>query len=190
MTSVRDATPSDLPATARVLAAAFDEYPWTRWSIPADDYTERLEELQRIYLGHALEHGLVLVLVDEDQLGVVALLAPDAPEPSEETQTRITQLLGDRLERLITTELPPRPDGAWDLATVGVHPDAWGNGVASALLREALRRLDELEQLVSLKTSDPRNVRLYSRHGFEVAATTHVPDGPVVYSMTRESSGV
>lgn len=187
MTSVRDATSSDLPTAARVLAGAFDEYPWTRWSIPSDGYRERLEELQRIYLGHALEHGLVLV--DEGQLGVVALLAPDAPEPSAETQTRIAHLLGDRLERLITADLPPRPDGAWDLATVGVHPDAWGNGVASGLLREALRRLDELEQPVSLETSDPRNVTLYTRHGFEVTATTQVPDGPVVYSMTRQIAG-
>lgn len=181
--SVREATAADVPGAARVLAAAFDQYPWTRWSIPADGYTERLEELQAIYLRHAVETGIVLV--DEAGHGVAALLPPEAPEPRVEAQSRIAELLGDRLELLMTTQLPPRPSGAWDLATVGVHPNSWGRGTASALLAEGLHRLDERGAAVALETSDPRNVTLYSRHGFDVSATTRIPGGPVVHSMAR-----
>ncbi len=68
---------------------------------------------------------------------------------------------------------------------MGVHPTAWRTEVASALLAEALRRLDDRGASVSLETSDPRNVTLYSRHSFEVTATTQVPEGPVVCSITR-----
>lgn len=180
---VRDAIADDIPIAARTLAAAFNDYPWTRWSIPAVNYAERLEELQGIYLNHALKYGLVLV--DDEKSGVAALLPPDAPEPSEADQKRIAQLLEDRLDVLLTAELPQRPAGSWDLATIGVHPESWGRGIASAILTEGLRRLDSARAATSLETSDARNVALYARHGFNVTATTDIPNGPAVHSMLR-----
>ena len=33
---IRPAATSDLDAAARVLAAAFETYSWTRWTVPAD----------------------------------------------------------------------------------------------------------------------------------------------------------
>lgn len=35
--AMRTATQQDVPAAARVLTAAFADYPWTRWTVPADD---------------------------------------------------------------------------------------------------------------------------------------------------------
>lgn len=190
-TSLRDALPSDLPAAARTLAAAFDDYPWTRWSIPEDRHAVRLEELQSIYLEHALSCGVVLL--DEDMNrgvdGVAALLPPHAPAPADAAQARIVRLLGDRLETFLSVELPPRPPEAWELATLGVHPSARGRGVGSALLAEGLRRVDAAGGSCVLETSDPRNVELYSRHGFAVTETTQIPEGPVVHSMQRLPGG-
>lgn len=185
---VRDATAADVPRAARTLSAAFDDYPWTRWSIPAAHYAERLEELQGLYLLHALGYGFVLV--DDEQRGVAAFLPPDAPEPSVVAQGRIAELLGDRLPALAATELPERPAESWDLATIGVHPDNWGQGVASAIIAEGLRRLDDSRAATSLETSDARNVALYSRHGFTVTATTEIPNGPVVHSMLRGAADI
>ena len=188
MTShARRATVADIPLAARVLARAFDEYPWTRWSIPADGYAQRLEALQDIYLRHALRCGLVLV--SEDAHGVAALLPPDAPALPHEDQARIAELLGDRLAALVSAELPAAPSGSWELATLGVHPRSWGRGCGSALLAGALQEVDRSEaRTVSLETSDPRNVALYERHGFGLTATTHIPDGPVVHSMVRPTT--
>ena len=104
ITRVRRAAAADIPPAARVLGCAFDEYPWTRWSIPADGYAQRLEGLQEIYLRHALRCGLVLVTEDVD--GVVALLPPDAPAPPDVDQARIAELLGERLAVLVSAELP------------------------------------------------------------------------------------
>lgn len=183
---VRNATPDDIQSAARTLAAAFDDYPWTRWSIPAANYAERLEELQSLYLHHALACGLVLV--DDERRGVAAFLPPDAPEPSAVTQGRIAELLGDRLQALLGAELASRPAGSWDLATIGVHPDSWGNGVASAIITEGLRRIDSFREATSLETSDARNVSLYSRHGFTMTTTTEIANGPVVHSMLRNAA--
>ena len=94
--SLRDARPADLPAAAHTLATAFDDYSWTRWSIPEDHHAERLEELQSIYLEHALSSGIVLVSEHLD--GVAALLRPHSPAPADAAQARIADLLGDRLD--------------------------------------------------------------------------------------------
>ncbi|WP_341395336.1 GNAT family N-acetyltransferase [Arthrobacter sp. G119Y2] len=180
---LRSATAADLPQAARTLALAFDRYPWTRWSIPADRYEARLEELQTLYLKHALCHGLVLI--DEEVRGVGAFLPPDTPEPGGDTQARIAELLGNRLEILMGLQLPSLPSDAWNLATLGVHPGSAGKGLGSAIISEGLRQIDGIGP-VGLETSDERNVQLYERHGFTITATTHIPGGPSVYSMRRD----
>ena len=162
---VRPAVPSELDSAARVLAAAFDRYPWTRWALPEDRYAERLEEIQRLYLGHALDHGIVLV--DDQVLAVAAFLPPDTPAPAEQIQQRIVELHGSRLAALSALPRPDPPAGCWTLETVGVDPAHQGSGMGTKV------------------TADKRNVRLYQRLGFATAATTTIPDGPIVYSMTR-----
>ena len=133
---------------------------------------------------HALRCGLVLVTEDVD--GVVALLPPDAPAPPDVDQARIAELLGVRLTVLVFASFPLRRRAPGQLTTLGVHPGSWGRGCGSALLAGALQEADRAEaRTVSLETSDPRNVALYERHGFDLTATTHIPDGPVVHSMVR-----
>lgn len=187
MSSTRLATIDDVPAAARTLALAFADYPWTRWTVPADDHAARLEELQALYLGYAVRHGLVLV--DDALAAVAALLLPDAPAPPDAVQARVAELHGDRLERVLGVETPGRPAGAWDFATLGVRPDRWGGGLGSTVLAAALVLVGEKDPsaAVALETSDPRNVRLYERHGFAVTAHIEAPGGPDVFSMLREA---
>ena len=180
----RRATAADVPAAARTLAAAFHDYPWTRWAVPQDGYAERLAALQEIYLEHALAHGIVVVHEPVD--AVVALMPPDAPAPPDDVQERVAALHGPRLQAVATAELPPpRPD-AWVLATVGVLPSLQGTGLGTAVCRAALRELDlHGAPAVALETSDARNLTFYERLGFVRTATTQIVDGPVVHSMHR-----
>lgn len=184
--SIRPATTEDLDDAAGLLAAAFHDYPWTRWSIPAEGYSERLEELQRLYLAHALDHGLVLV---ESQLrAVAAFLPPNAPAPTEAIQERVGELLGERLALLAQLSLPAAADGAWTLETVGVDPADQGAGLGTAVIAAGLELIDERSSGtagVALQTSATSNERLYQRLGFTTATTTAIPRGPVVYSMAR-----
>lgn len=183
--AIREATTADIPAAAATLAAAFAEYPWTRWSIPSEGYESRLRELQAVYLAHALEHGTVLV--SEDVSGVIAVLPPGCPEPTEDKQSRVAELMGDKLMMVFGTELPARLPDSWDLATIGVHPEHAGKGLGSALLLEALSRIAASEHpRVSLETSAASNVALYKRHGFTVTHHTQIADGPEVHTMAAE----
>ncbi|GGM44164.1 GNAT family N-acetyltransferase [Promicromonospora citrea] len=180
---VRRASSSDLDRAARVLAAAFDAYPWTRWALPAEGYRERLEEVQRLYLGHAAEHGAVLV--DDGVRAVAAFLPPDAPDLAEAVGRRVAELHGQRWASLVALELPALPPQAWVLATVGVDPAHRGAGLGTAVVRAGLKVADEAGAPVGLETSDERNVRLYERLGFATVAVTQVPDGPAVHTMVR-----
>ncbi|RBQ18598.1 GNAT family N-acetyltransferase [Spongiactinospora rosea] len=180
---VRPARSSDLAPAAGVLAEAFAEHAWTRWVLPADGYAERLEEMQRLYLTHALAHGLVLV--DEQVRAVAAFLPPDAPEPAAPIRQRLAELYGSRLTALAELALPDAPAGSWALETVGVRPAHQGTGLGTAVTSEGLSMIDERGEAVALRTSDERNVRLYERLGFTIVATTEIPDGPIVYSMVR-----
>lgn len=179
----RTALPADIAEAARTLAAAFDDYAWTRWAIPAEDHHARLERLQSLYLEHALAHGIVLV--DDDVDAVVAVTPPDMPAPDEQTSAEIARLHGDRLAALAEVRLPARREGSWDFATLGVRPSRQGVGLGSAAVTAALERVAEIdrEAVVTLETSDERNVALYERHGFVVFARTVIDTGPVVFSM-------
>lgn len=168
-----------------MLAAAFANYPWTRWALPSDRYADRLEEVQRLYLAHALEHGIVMV--DDGVRAIAALLPPDGPAPPERTQRRVVELHGSRRGALAGLVLPRPPAGAWTLETVGVHPAHQGAGLGTALVTASLRAVPPSTGLVALETSDQRNVRLYERLGFATLATTEIRDGPVVHSMVRGS---
>lgn len=179
---IRSADALDIPGASAALADAFELYPWTRWSIPADGYMQRLERLQAIYLSHAVEHGIVLVSEKVD--GAAALLPAHCPAPRPILQEEIGELMGDRLGVVFGVQLPPRPKNSWDLATLGVAKSSAGRGLGSALLEECLSRAAALgAPRVSLETSAERNVELYERRGFDVLHRTAIKDGPVVYSM-------
>lgn len=180
--SISLAGSDDLPVAADTLAAAFAEYPWTRYVIPEDDYAGRLRALQLLYLEHARQHGIVGVTDSVD--GVIALLPPDAPDPGAGTVQDIIALHGDRIGRLGHGEgAPPTGDpgagrpAAWRLETLGVHPDRQGDGLGGALVRFGLDTAARRgAREIVLETSDPRNVRLYERHGFSTIAHSAASD--------------
>lgn len=70
---------------------------------------------------------------------------------------------------------------------LGVTPEAQGHGIGSRLLRARTARLDASRRPAYLETATEANVRLYSRHGFEVTAEFHPrPDAPKNWAMWRE----
>ncbi|HEY0709177.1 MAG TPA: N-acetyltransferase [Polyangia bacterium] len=72
------------------------------------------------------------------------------------------------------------------LYLLAVDPDDQGRGFGSALLESGLERVDQQGTGAFLETSNPRNLSLYQRHGFEVATSLQVhPSAPTVWSMWR-----
>jgi ribosomal protein S18 acetylase RimI-like enzyme len=75
----------------------------------------------------------------------------------------------------------------WYLAVLGVRPDRQGHGIGGALLEAGLARADADGLPCYLESSNPRNVGLYERHGFEITAEHWLPDGPVFTYMWRKA---
>ncbi len=186
---VRRATHDDLARAATTLGAAFADYPWTRWTVPADDHAGRVEALQRLYLEYlAIPHGTVWV--DEPVRAVSAFVPSDLPALPDAALARMVQLHGDRLPHLesATARTAGYADpAAWSLATVGVAPEHRGGGLGEAVCRAGLDHLDAQRQACDLETTVARNVRLYERLGFRTVARTAIPGGgPTVWTMHRE----
>lgn len=74
----------------------------------------------------------------------------------------------------------------WYLAMIGVDPARQGLGYGSAILKESLRRCDEEGVMAYLESSNPRNVPLYERYGFEVMGFVQPGDFPGIYPMVRQ----
>lgn len=191
---IRRATPDDVPAAARVLARAFADYPWTRWSVAADGHAARLVALHTTYLTElGIPYGRVDVAADDDAITAAAVWMPSDAAIPDHVLARVGQAVarysGDRAD--VTARAEPllaahRPTGAHlTLATVGVDPAAQGHGAGSALLAAGLRAADRRAVPAYLETSAEANVGLYRRHGFEVTAVVDLPDGPRTWCMLR-----
>ena len=77
----------------------------------------------------------------------------------------------------------------WYLALVGVDPARQGLGLGSAILKESLKRCDADGVVAYLESSNPKNIPLYERHGFEVMGVIQPGDFPPLYPMLRPAGG-
>lgn len=192
MTEFRLATSADIEVAADTLSKAFEDYAWTRWTVAPDDYLHRVKRIQAICLCDvALPYGMVIV--NDDLAAVLALSSLDAHDRVDpHVWQRICEAMGELSAAGIELDLPrPVVADSWELSTVGVAPDFQGKGLGSKIIGYALDTLDVSigsTAPVRLETSDPRNVRLYQRHGFRLYAETTPPQGPRVWSLQRGHS--
>ncbi len=82
----------------------------------------------------------------------------------------------------------PKHQPHWYLFFLGVLPAMQGMGLGSAILEATLSRVDDTGVAASLDNSNPKNTRLYERHGFRVL-NEYRPraDAPPILSMWRDA---
>ncbi|MFE7631123.1 GNAT family N-acetyltransferase [Kocuria sp. NPDC057446] len=182
----RPATTADLPRLADVLVDAFNDYPWTNWTIPDQDRHQRIRTLQLLYLRHAgLSYGMVWTV--PDHTAVAAFLPSPTPDLPSAVLEQVTHAHGDRLAALLEAEelvAARRPAHDWVLATVGVAPTAQGRGLGRTVVSAGLEAIDRQGGTCLLETSNPQNLPFYRRLGFAIEAVVTTP-GPPVWIMTR-----
>ena len=186
---VRQVSHEDAARAVSVQVMAFSSDPVMRWLFPeAHDYLEGFPAFARAFGGLAFENGTAYEAGD---FGGVSLWLPPGvhvdPGPVEALFKEVlTPALRDEsfgmLEQMDRYHIE---EPHWYLPMIGVDPSHQGKGMGSALLRHSVALCDEKGLPAYLESSNPANVPLYERHGFEVLAEIQVGASPVVSPMLR-----
>jgi ribosomal protein S18 acetylase RimI-like enzyme len=114
--------------------------------------------------------------VESDREAMLAV----AGEMARETKLPTLGEVGDTMAAY-------HPEGPhWYLAMIGVDPAHQGRGWGSAVLKASLERVDDEGAVAYLESSNPKNVPLYERFGFEVMGFVQPGDFPGLYPMIRQ----
>lgn len=78
------------------------------------------------------------------------------------------------------------PDEAhWYLPAIGVEPRLQGKGYGSALLARGIEICDSQHVAAYLEATNPANIPLYQRFGFEVVGEIQAGSSPAITPMFR-----
>jgi ribosomal protein S18 acetylase RimI-like enzyme len=147
--------------------------------------------LTNAFAGKAFANGSAYFV---DGYGGAALWLPPNVLPNEEALlTVLTSTISEhRLQHALMLfekmgdSHPQEPH--WYLPLIGVDPTRQARGYGSALMTHALQRCDHEQKLAYLESSNPRNLSLYIRHGFEFG-TIQAGDSPPMFPMLRKPRG-
>jgi GNAT superfamily N-acetyltransferase len=186
---VRPATEAERRSVCDVVTLAFVTDPLARWAIPDPTrYLASFPAFVDAFGGPGLAHDASYVA---NGLRGAALWLPPGVEPDDESMNAIMArtVAGDVLPDLAALfeqmggYHPHEPH--WYLPMIGVDPAQQGRGYGAALMRHAVQRFDAEGSLAYLESSNPRNISLYQRHGFEILGTVQVGASPTVTPMLR-----
>jgi GNAT superfamily N-acetyltransferase len=187
---VRVATTDEQLDAESVILLAFSTDPMARWSLGrAERYLAVMPQLVRAFGGRAFAAGTAHVV---EGFGGAAMWLPPGVEADVE---RLTAIMEEQAEpsvlpdaRRVFEQMDQyHPEGpVWYLPLIGVDPAAQNQGHGSALLAYALARVDEDGLPAYLESSNPRNITLYQRHGFEILGTIQVGSSPRLVPMLRQ----
>ena len=190
----RRCTAADVPAVVDLLVQAFDQDPTWSW-VFADP--RRRPEQQGLLWQALVDGAMRLGGVWQNGSGTAASvwIPPECSELSEEQDealTRdLTELLGDGAARVLRVleafeAAHPHREPHWTLSLLGTLPSATGRGYGLRLLADNLAEIDAANLPAYLEASNPVNVGLYQRYGFELFGSFTLPDGgPDVATMWR-----
>jgi ribosomal protein S18 acetylase RimI-like enzyme len=190
---IRNARSTEIPRVVSTIVAAFITDPVARFAwLSPHDHLRAMPRATREFARGSFEHGTAYV--SADHCGA-ALWFPPGVHPNAESLERVFRetAKAEHLDDLLRTFEkmgqchPDEPH--WYLPMVGVEPNAQGKGLGGALMRHAVARCDRQGALAYLESSNPRNISLYERHGFEVMGQIQVGSGPLVTPMLRRPRG-
>lgn len=188
-TEIRSATPDEMSQAVAAIVAAFLTDPIARFAWPSPhDHLRAMPLATREFAGGSFEHGTAYVSAD---FCGSALWLPPGVHPNGEAlegvfrDTAKAEHLDDLLATFEKMEQWHPEEPHWYLPLVGVEPNAQGKGLGAELMRHAVARCDQEGALAYLESSNPRNISLYLRHGFEVMGEIQVGAGPLVTPMLR-----
>ena len=190
-TTIKTALESDKDGTFGALTLAFSTDPMARWSLPdPSKYLTAFPSITKAFGGSAFERGTAYIA---NGFVGAALWLPPCVQSDEESLTRLfDENVGDDIKEHLPGIFeqmekfhPTEPH--WYLPMIGVDPAHQGAGVGSALMTEGLKAVDRDGLIAYLESSNPKNISLYERHGFEVIGEIQSGSSPVLRPMLRKA---
>jgi len=194
--ATRRATPDDAARISHLLAASFSRDPIFNWMTRVSG---RAEALNRFFFWVMRERAIPLgeTWMTSDGYAAVSWIAPyaEAKPDNFRDELRLLSVLlsltgvsrfarGAAMAKAMEHAHPPEP--YFYLAFVGVAPRFQGTGLGTTLLENTLARVDAAGMPAFLENSNPRNIKLYERFGFQVTREiTARSDAPPLYAMLR-----
>jgi GNAT superfamily N-acetyltransferase len=189
---LRSATADDIEPLRTVLAEAFMEDPILGWLIPNG---ARRRARLRHYFGIELRHFALprgQVETTDDLAGAMLSLPPGRWRVPPRTTLLHGTVFGVRLPKAASLgatmelrhmRLAREPHHY--VRDIGVHPDAQGRGLGSALMRPTLDRCDREGLPAYIEASSERSAALYARLGFQLIEELRVWGSPPLRLMLR-----
>lgn len=193
--SPRVATPQDSADVVEILVSAFHDDPAWSWAFP--DSARRAEQHRRwwgLFVDGAMRFPWVWLTRGNTAASV--WIPPNELEFTQEQEALVEPLLADLLgpqaSRVLHAvemfdQAHPRGVPHFYLSLLATSTEHRGHAYGLRLLAENLRQIDEAGMPAYLEASNPANVPLYLRHGFEVLGSFTIPEGgPEVFTMWRD----
>jgi GNAT superfamily N-acetyltransferase len=186
---IRTVEPTEVARAESVQTMAFSSDPIMRWLWPEPhEYLRNFPSLVRGFGGRAFDHEAAHVT--DTFLGGTLWLPPGVTSDDEALEKLMNETVAEpaRSEcRSILDQMGAAhpKDAHWHLTFIGVDPAQHGRGIGAALLRHTLALVDAQHLHAYLESSNPANVSLYRRHGFEVIREIRVGGSPPVLPMLR-----
>jgi ribosomal protein S18 acetylase RimI-like enzyme len=188
--AIKTAMASDEASVIDVVVLAFSTDPAARWLYrDPHQYLTHFPSFVRAFGGNAFAHGSAYYI--DGYAGAALWLPPDI-HPDEDTLIGLFQrtvAARDQGTMFAIFEQMGRyhPDEPhWYLPLIGVDPSQQGKGYGSALLKHTLMPCDRDHTCAYLESSNPKNIPLYERHGFELLGTIQVGTSPPIFPMLRK----
>ena len=173
------------------LVLAFVTDPVARWMY--DDPHQYLLHIPRLFraLGTSSFEAGAAQRTD-DGFGVALWLPPgvhgdDAPLEAVIAGSIIGEKQAEVAAVFERTEHYRPTEPHWYLSLIGVDALHRNKRCGGSLMQHCLRQCDREHLPAYLWSSNPLNISLYERHGFEIAGTIRVGSSPSIFPMLREA---
>jgi ribosomal protein S18 acetylase RimI-like enzyme len=190
MPIIQTATASDEAPSIAVVVLAFSADPAARWTWPdPQQYLRHSPSFVQAFGGKAFAHRSAYFV--DGYAGAALWLPPDVHPDEDVLITLVQRTVSEPMQKDVFAVFeqmgrfhPGEPH--WYLPLIGVDPSHQGKGYGSALLQHALPSCDRDHTLAYLESTNPKNIPLYERHGFELLGTIQVGTSPPLFPMLRK----
>ena len=175
----------------KAASLAFCADPFMRWIMPsAPEFLPGFMDMVGLFAAGVSVADRTTFHTEQFE-GVAIWLKPNVHGDEEGTMAWIAEHvredihadLGYVLESMGNYRAQNEP--CWYLSVLGVDPAFQRQGLGSVMMKHVTRIVDELGLPAYLESSNPDNISLYLRHGFEVVGQIQKGTSPVVTPMMR-----